>query len=249
VFAVCPVLTLDKVDLIADASATAIRHVEVMHDEQRYSYNWITLFNVFTLSLTLIYSIIAQPDPLPIYLRRSDALDSLGRASKVLGNFAQKFPKVARCRTIVQDVYNRLTAILEAGGPSNFGGEVSGVAHMTSDSRASHNTSFPVRETAESAEPTSFPTRLTGNALFDQLQTSVSAPDYSNTQASINSDDNSMRTALQASLPQTFQLGATMAPYGDATAQFMAAGLGSSGSTEMDLDPAFMDFLDGNLYT
>lgn len=39
-----------------------------------------------------------------------------------------------------------------------------------------------------------------------------------------------------------------MAPYGDATAQFMAVGMGSNEVTDMDLDQVFLNFLDGTLH-
>lgn len=245
----CPVLTLEKVDLIANASAMAIRHIEVMHNEQRYSYNWITLFNVFSVALTLIYSITAQPDSLPIYLRRSDALSDLDRASRVLGNFAQKFPTVARCRNIVQGVSQRLRALMNSAHTSdtNSGPSSDGRPQYLIGATLVAGINSTTPEAAQKTEPTSFPSFVTGNPLFDEIQNRVSSVEYMEQSTVTPEYEGTMSSISDSGLPQNFHLAATMAPYGDATAQFMAAGLGFSETSDMDLDQAFMNFLDGTL--
>jgi hypothetical protein len=245
----CPVLTLEKVDLIANASAMAIRHIEVMHNEERYSYNWITLFNVFSVALTLIYSITAQPDSLPIYLRRSDALSDLDRASRVLGNFAQKFPTVARCRNIVQGVSQRLRTLINSAHTADTNSDSSNDGRprylMSPTLVSGIDTTTP--EAAQKTEPTSFPSFVTGNPVFDEIQNQVSSADYMDPATVSPEFDGTMSSLSDSGLPPNFHLAATMAPYGDATAQFMAVGLGFSETTDMDLDQAFMNFLDGTL--
>jgi hypothetical protein len=246
----CPVLTLEKVELIADASAMAIRHVEVMHDDHRYSYNWITLFNLFSMAITLIYSIMAQPDPLPIYLKRTDALSSLERASKVLGNFAQKYPTVARCRAIVQDVSERLRSLMTSAQgthPSVDTSVADQARWMTGPQLASGIDSTSVQ--AGDLDPISFPAIATGNQLFDKLQNRVSSTEHSQPSSTSPGYENPLPSVFASRLPQDFQLAATMAPYGDAAQQFMAAGFGLGEPGELEMDQMFMDFLDGTLHT
>ncbi|KEF61337.1 uncharacterized protein A1O9_02903 [Exophiala aquamarina CBS 119918] len=244
----CPVLTLEKVKLIADAAAMAIRHIEVMHNEQRYSYNWITLFNVFSVALTLIYSITAQPDPLTIYLGRSDALSDLQRASRVLGNFAQKFPTVVRCLSIVQGVSQRLRALMNSAHVSDAKGESPDDAYPRY-AIGPELVSGMHSATPESVQTgaTSFPSFVTGNRLFDELQNRVSSTTYVERPAVISEYEKQLPTISESGLPPNFRLAATMAPYGDATAQFMAIGIGSNEATAMDLEQVFMNFLDGTL--
>lgn len=178
----CPVLTLEKAQLIADASAMAIRHVEIIHNEERYSYNWIALFNVVSVALTLIYSITTQPDSLTTYLGRSDAIIDLDLASRVLGNFAQKFPAVARCLNIVQDVSQRLKALMNSTNVPDTNNDSPDDAH-TRCSIGPELVSGINSATPESIQTTgsiSFPSFVTGIRLFDELQNRVSSATYVN---------------------------------------------------------------------
>ena len=246
----CPVLTLENVQLIADASAMAIRHVEVMHNEERYSYNWITLFNVFSIALTLIYSITAQPEALATYLGRSDALTDLDRASRVLGNFVQKFPTVVRCRDIVQDVSQRLKTLMNPTNipDTNNDSPDDPYSRVSIDPGLVSDIDSAAPESSQRPEPTSFPSFVTGNCLFDELQSRVSSATYVQQSSALPECGTRFSTILESGLLPNFRLAATMAPYGDAAAQFMAVGMGSNEATDMDLDRVFLNFLDGNLH-
>lgn len=102
-------------------------------------------------------------------------------------------------------------------------------------------------QAVQKAEPTSFPSFVTGNPLFDEIQNRVSSVEYLEPSAGTPEYDGTMSSISDSGLPQNFHLAATMAPYGDATAQFMAVGLGFGEAADMDLDQAFMNFLDGTL--
>ncbi|KAF4310167.1 hypothetical protein GTA08_BOTSDO12437 [Botryosphaeria dothidea] len=246
----CPVLTLEKVHLIAEASAMAIRQIETMHHDQRYAFNWLNLFNVFTVTLTLIYSITAQPEALSAYLQRSDALNDLERASSVLGNFAQKFPTALKCRDIVHDVSQRLqshmspesasASTLDQSSPLQLNppvaGVSSGVSRLTPD--------------AFRMDEISFPSFTTGNSSFDELQHRVAAAGYSpGANSAVGDSQNATSTMSDSGLPRDFRLAATTTPYGDAAAQFMAVGIGTGETADMDLDEEFMNFLGGTFET
>lgn len=239
----CPVLTLEKVHLIAEASAMAIRQIETMHHDQRYAFNWLNLFNVFTVTLTLIYSITAQPEALPAYLQRSDALVDLDRASSVLGNFAQKFPTALKCRDIVHDVSQRLRSHLS---PSMSGSGVDQLNDYTTMPGASPGILKLTPEGLRMDE-ISFPSFTTGNSSFDELQNRVAGNSYSpGANSAVGDPQNTASTMSDSGLPRDFHLAATTTPYGDAAAQFMAVGIGTGETADMDLDEEFMSFLGGN---
>ncbi|KAK0659314.1 Protein STB5 [Lasiodiplodia hormozganensis] len=236
----CPVLTLEKVHLIAEASAMAIRQIEIMHHDQRYAFNWLNLFNVFTVTLTLIYSITAQPEALSAYLQRSDALKDLERASSVLGNFATKFPTALKCRAIVHDVSQRLRTHM---GPDNVADSSGDTLLLNASARGPG-----VPPDGLHMDEISFPSFTTGNLSFDELQNQVAAgTGYSPGASSAVGDSHNTTSAMSDSgLPPDFRLAATTTPFGDAAAQFMAAGIGTVETADMDLDEEFMNLLGGN---
>ena len=110
----CRVITVEMVTILADASAMSIRHVATLHRQQRFSFNWLNLFSVFTTTLALIYTITAQPEPISTYLQRSDALVNLRLAAQILQTFSEKFPSALKYCNMVQDVISRLEAHLPA---------------------------------------------------------------------------------------------------------------------------------------
>ncbi|KAL1636710.1 hypothetical protein SLS58_009626 [Diplodia intermedia] len=165
----CPVLTLEKVHLIAEASAMAIRQIEIMHHDQRYAFNWLNLFNVFTITLTLIYSITAQPEALSAYLQRSDALKDLDRASNVLENFATKFPTALKCRAIVHDVSQRLKSHMNPDDMAGPGGNHSS-PHVDKLLPSGSPGGLNIAPGGPRMDEISFPSFTTGNLSFDELQ-------------------------------------------------------------------------------
>ncbi|OMP84093.1 Protein STB5 [Diplodia seriata] len=242
----CPVLTLEKVHLIAEASAMAIRQIEIMHHDQRYAFNWLNLFNVFTITLTLIYSITAQPEALSAYLQRSDALKDLDRASSVLENFATKFPTALKCRAIVHDVSQRLKSHMNPDDMADPGGNHSSPRVdklLPSGSPGGLN----IPPGGPQMDEISFPSFTTGNLSFDELQNQVAGTGYSPGANSAVGDSQNVTSAMSDSgLPPDFRLAATTTPFGDAAAQFMAAGIGTVETADMDLDEEFMNLLGGN---
>lgn len=104
-----PTLDVTKIKILAESSAMSIRQTTNMHCQQRFAYNWLNLFQVFTSSLTLMYSITAQPD-LSAVLTQTGALEDLELAMDLLGTFAKKFSSARKCQSMVQDVLCRLRA-------------------------------------------------------------------------------------------------------------------------------------------
>jgi len=108
----CPIITIEKVAILADASAMSLRHATTMHRQQRLAFNWLNLLAVFTTALTLIYTITAQPEQIRDYLNRSNALEDLKLAAMLLGTFAQKFRNAKKYRDMVLGVIVKLEAQL-----------------------------------------------------------------------------------------------------------------------------------------
>ena len=101
-------LDLNKVRILADASAKAIRQAVLMHRQHRFSYNWLNLFGVFNSSLSLIYATAAQPDHLGLFLEQTKATSDLELAVELLETFSLKFPSARKLQRMVNDVLARL---------------------------------------------------------------------------------------------------------------------------------------------
>lgn len=108
----CPSITVEKVTILADASATSLRHVATMQRQQRFAFNWLNLFSVFTSTLALIYTVTAQPESIHLYLQRSDALADLQIAVDILDTFGSKFPLASKYREMVRDIISSLESHL-----------------------------------------------------------------------------------------------------------------------------------------
>ena len=137
----CPVLELEKVHFIADASARAIRQTSNMHHQVKFAFNWLNLFTLFTAILTLMYSISAQPDPLPTFLERSGALADLDLAIELLETFGRSLPSALKCRNMVRNVKELLRRqISREDGPIRSSGPVAG----STETEALSGTSYPL---------------------------------------------------------------------------------------------------------
>ncbi|KAH8812618.1 fungal-specific transcription factor domain-containing protein [Xylogone sp. PMI_703] len=102
-----PTLDIMKVKILAEASAMSIRQATNMHHQQRFAYNWLNLFGVFTSSLALMYAITAQPDLMSV-LNQTDALRDLELAMELLGTFGKKFASARKCQSMVREVLCQL---------------------------------------------------------------------------------------------------------------------------------------------
>lgn len=240
-----PVLTLEKVSLIAETSSMFISQVAIMQRQGRYAFNWLNLFTVFTATLTLIYSITAQPEPLPAYLQRTNALSDLSLVKDFLATFGRKFPSALKCKDIVQDVMHRLESFTGSETPSASAAQthrarLSEHTSLISQGLVSHISppgSDPAFDAPEESD-LAYPVYNTGNLSYDDLQQRVKgieSPTVERTSIDFNAD----ATAVNGVLSDDFGLSST--PFGSAAAQFMAAGLGTS--ADMDMDEEMLHFI------
>lgn len=236
-----PVLTLEKVGLIAEASTMFIAQVAIMQRQKRYAFNWLNLFTVFTATLTLIYSITAQPEPIPAYLGRINALNDLAIVSDLLLTFGRKFPSALKCRDIVQDVMRRLEALVSGDStqtPSqSFSAQPVSLISQGLTSQVAHQPSEDDIDGNNIDESSvAYPFVNTGNASYDDLQQRIKGLESPTIER--NNFDIVTPTTDSANFDD---LGLSSTPFGNAAAQFMAAGLGTS--ADMDLDEEMMQFI------
>jgi len=237
-----PVLTLEKVSLIAETSSMFISQVAIMQRQGRYAFNWLNLFTVFTATLTLIYSVTAQPEPLTAYLQRTSALNDLALVDGFLVVFGRKFPSALKCRGIVQDVMRRLDSFLEPNNESAVTHKASslGVTSCVSQELSSQTPTRVCRDTLEPAEETNvaYPVYTTGNTPYDDLQQRVRGVDSPTVERN-GIDFQSPHDTTEFDGIDDFGFSST--PFGSAAAQLMAAGLGTS--ADMDMDEEMLHFI------
>ncbi|KAL1305009.1 hypothetical protein AAFC00_003910 [Neodothiora populina] len=238
-----PVLTLEKVGFIAEASSAFISQVVTMKRQGRYAFNWLNLFSVFTATLTLIYSVTAQPEPLTTYLQRCNALQDLSHVLDLLETFGRKFPSAIKCRDIVQDVMARLESFATSGSPVTPRTQKSHVSGHGSLIDLETSSQIPSRGSELGQEPNdesdlAYPVYSTGNMSYDDLQQRVKGIESPSANRT-NIDLNSPGALVEAAMADDFGLSST--PFGTAAAQFMAAGLGTS--ADMDLDEEMLHFI------
>jgi hypothetical protein len=214
-----PVLTVAKLDIVAESASMFMTQLRILQQEGRYSYNWLNLFTVFTVTLALIYTTTAQPDPLPLYLQRSTAMRDLEAASSILAIFGRKFPSATKCRDLVSEIVQMLRSQLEQGRPARR--DVTNIAIASSQGQTAH------------AE-TGFPVYNTGNEPYDRLQEqlaqSISSDPFSpgNHDATVD-----LPNVSGAEPPMMHDFDMFTADLGNAAAEFMSFGYGASDSLDM----------------
>ncbi|KAL4888863.1 fungal-specific transcription factor domain-containing protein [Aspergillus ambiguus] len=109
-----PTLDQSKVKVLAMAASMSIRQAINMHRQRRFAYNWLNLLSVYTSTLSLMYSITAQPDNLASVLEETKAVHDLELAIELLDTFGKKFPAASKIRRMVQEVLNRFHGVCSA---------------------------------------------------------------------------------------------------------------------------------------
>jgi len=224
----CPVLELEKVHFIADASAMAIRQTSIMHRQVKLAFNWLNLFTLFTAILTLMYSISAQPDPLPVWLERSGALADLDLAIEILETFGRNLPSALKCRDMVKDVKELLRLKI-------LGGQLTQSPNIVTES-----------DVITASPGSSYPVFATGNPQYDALISRIRGDGLEQPQREIQQEAQAQYDELQDwtdYMSGTDGLGAQGFPT-PLQMMFVPDGVGVSnnGLYPMDTDNDFMTF-------
>ncbi|KAI9745107.1 MAG: hypothetical protein M1818_001385 [Claussenomyces sp. TS43310] len=232
----CPVITVEKVTILADAAMMSIRHISTMHRQQKYAFNWLNLFSLFTSTLALIYSITVQPNPISSYLQESDSLTDLRLAAHLLHTFGKKFPSALKYQSMVQEVIARLESHL----PLHLSISPSGQADAY-DIRGLEQQQRP--GTSPGTTETAYPSFFTAQIAHENIKNLASNARSSNHSAEAG-DLPSLSLnppAIMNNLPLAVQLSHTSGLFDDFAAQDLVSGFDTTGSTDLDIE--FMSYL------
>lgn len=211
----CPVSTVEKVSILADAAAMALRQMSIMRSNQCLSFNWLNLFSLFTTTLALIYAITAQPQSLSQYLDSSSALDDLRLAAEILSTFGRRFPSALKYHSMVSDVISRLESHLPAAG------------HV------------PASRAPQSAVSTPF-----GSRGVDRFGPGTSSSTCHTSQEAEEASTSSAYQGFQSELSLGFQLSNTNGSFDDFAAQDLVSGFDLAGSGMLGGDDDLFRFFD-----
>ncbi|CAK7232012.1 hypothetical protein SCUCBS95973_008118 [Sporothrix curviconia] len=110
-----PVMDTQRVKILANAAAMALRHAFSLHQQQRLAYNWLNFLSIFTVSLSLIYATTAQPSNLATVLRQTRAIDDLELAVELFEKFGIKFAAARKIRSMVAEIVARYRDVRGTG--------------------------------------------------------------------------------------------------------------------------------------
>lgn len=109
-----PVMDAQRVKILANAAAMALRHAFSLHQQQRLAYNWLNFLSIFTVSLSLIYATTAQPANLATVLRQTRAIEDLELAVELFEKLSVKFAAARKIRGMVAEIVVRYRDVREA---------------------------------------------------------------------------------------------------------------------------------------
>ena len=110
-----PVMDAQRVKILANAAAMALRHAYSLHQQQRLAYNWLNFLSIFTVSLSLIYATTAQPSNLATVLRQTRAIDDLELAVELFEKFGIKFAAARKIRSMIAEIVARYRDVKGTG--------------------------------------------------------------------------------------------------------------------------------------
>ncbi|CAK7264688.1 hypothetical protein SEPCBS57363_001207 [Sporothrix epigloea] len=110
-----PVMDAQRVQVLANAAAMALRHAFSLHQQQRLAYNWLNFLSIFTVALSLIYATTAQPNNLAAVLRQARAIDDLDLAVELFEKFGIKFAAARKIRGMVAEIVARYRDVRGTG--------------------------------------------------------------------------------------------------------------------------------------
>ncbi|KAF4975188.1 hypothetical protein FZEAL_7996 [Fusarium zealandicum] len=103
----CPVIDLKRIKILEMAASMSLRQAYSMHQQQRFAYNWLNFLSLFTATLSLVYSITAQPDDLSIVLRDTRAIADLDLATQLFETLGIKFQAAKKVQGMIAEISRR----------------------------------------------------------------------------------------------------------------------------------------------
>lgn len=98
----CPVITSNRMEVLADAAAMAIRQAVGMHQQQRFAFNWLNLLSLFTATMSLIYTSRVSTKDSDEARKLVEGIVDLESAVDLLDIFSLKFPSARKIRQIAK---------------------------------------------------------------------------------------------------------------------------------------------------
>ncbi|KAI5197556.1 cytochrome P450 [Aureobasidium subglaciale] len=110
-----PTLDIDRVNILTEAAAMAIRHANSMRLQKRLAFNWLNLLTIYNLVIALVYSVTVQPENLAASLERLHAVDDLELATELFTVLGEKFPASRTIGAMISQIIDRYR--LMSSGP------------------------------------------------------------------------------------------------------------------------------------
>lgn len=107
-----PTLTMSRVKTLAEAASMSIRQVFSMHQQHCLAYNWLNLLSIFTVTLSLVYATVVQPEKLSTTLKETKAVDDLKLATELFEKLSLKFTAADKIRRMVEEILRKYEQFL-----------------------------------------------------------------------------------------------------------------------------------------
>lgn len=102
-----PTLDIDRVNILTEAAAMAIRHANSMRLQRRLAFNWLNLLTIYNSVIALVYSVTVQPENLAASLERLHAVEDLELATELFTVLGEKFPASKTIGAMVSRLIDR----------------------------------------------------------------------------------------------------------------------------------------------
>lgn len=102
-----PTLDIDRINLLTEAAAMAIRHANSMRLQKRLAFNWLTLLTIYNAVIALVYSVTVRPENLATSQECMRAVEDLELAAELFTVLAEKFPASRTIGTMVTQIIDR----------------------------------------------------------------------------------------------------------------------------------------------
>ncbi|KEQ71034.1 hypothetical protein M436DRAFT_74762 [Aureobasidium namibiae CBS 147.97] len=112
-----PTLDIDRINLLTEAAAMAIRHANSMRLQKRLAFNWLTLLTIYNAVIALVYSVTVRPENLATSQECMRAVEDLELAAELFTVLAVKFPASRTIGAMVAQIIDRYR-LLGAGPPT-----------------------------------------------------------------------------------------------------------------------------------
>ncbi|RSL59570.1 hypothetical protein CEP54_007248 [Fusarium duplospermum] len=102
-----PTLDQTRIKTLAEAASLSIRHASSMHQQGRLAFNWLNFLALYTSTISLVYSVTAQPDDLCKVLEETRATDDLRLSIELFDTLGIKFVTARKIKAIFSKIVEK----------------------------------------------------------------------------------------------------------------------------------------------